>query len=318
MKSLSSSVLIYYNQKALIPLFPNFKNLELNDKEEFENFTKKFEPFSDYNFLSLWAYNTEKDTRISILSNNLVLRFRDYITNEPFYSFLGKDEALNTINELLELSKKEGFKEELKLIPEANIEALSDSDYLNILEDRDSFDYILSIDDLSQLNGDKFHTHKNFVNRFNKTHGSCHLATLNLLDPVIHDQILNVFYTWELKRKKSRDETVHELSAIQRILRDANKFNNITLGVYDREILIGFIIASLEQMDYAISHFAKADMDYQGIFYFMYHNLAIELKEYGYKYLNNEQDMGIPGLRKSKEQWNPSHYLKKYIITKKT
>ncbi len=301
----------------MIPKFPNFKDLELEDKEELENITKKFEPYSDYNFISLWAYNTEKDTRITLLNNNLVLRFRDYITNEPFYTFLGNNNPLETIHDLLELSRKEGFKEELKLIPEVNIKDLNDAS-LSISEDRDSFDYILSIEEISNLTGDKYHTHKNFVNRFNNSYSNYRLHSLNLLDPLIHDQILGVFYNWELSRNKQRSETEHELHAIQRTLHDANKFNLITLGVYDREVLVGFIIASLEQMDYAVSHFAKADVNYGGVFYFLYHHLAKQLHDLGYKYLNNEQDMGIPGLRKSKEQWNPAHFLKKYIITPAT
>lgn len=298
----------------MIPIFPNFKDLELSDKGEFENIIKKYEPYSDYNFISLWAYNTEKDTRISLLNNNLVLRFRDYITNEPFYTFLGDNNPENTVDQLIELSKKEGFKEELKLIPEANIKNMNKSNY-NITEDRDSFDYILSVEEISALTGDKYHTHKNFVNKFNNNYSEYHLHNLNLLDPVIQEQMLNVFYNWETSRHKERSETQHELSAIQRALKDSNEFNLITLGVYDREALVGFIIASLEQMNYAVSHFAKADMNYSGVFYFLYHHLAKQLHEKGYKYLNNEQDMGIPGLRKSKEQWNPTHYLKKYIIT---
>lgn len=301
----------------MIPLFPSFKDLEIGDKEEFESITKKFEPYSDYNFISLWAYNTEKDTKISFLNNNLVLRFRDYVTNDPFYTFLGNNDPQNTIETLLITSKKEGLKEELKLIPEANVKDLINNDKFNIQEDRDNFDYILSVEEISSLTGDKYHTHKNFVNRFHNSYTNYHLHNLNLLDPAIHDQMFGVFYNWELSRNKQRSETEHELQAIQRTLRDANEFNLITLGVYDREALVGFIIASLEQMDYAVSHFAKADVNYGGVFYFLYHHLAKQLHDLGYKYLNNEQDMGIPGLRKSKEQWNPTHFLKKYIITEK-
>jgi uncharacterized protein len=299
----------------VIPVFPQFKNLELNDKEEFEKITKKFDLFSDYNFISLWVYNVENDSRISILNENIVIRFRDYITNEPFYSFLGNNKVENTINKLLELSRMEGFESKLKLIPEINIKDLLNQNKFIISEDRDNFDYIASVEDLANLFGDEYHSHKNLVNYFNKTYTSCHINKLNLLDPAIHDQILKVFYTWELKKDKKRDETIHELSAIQRILRDVNDFDLISLGVYDKEELVGFIIASLEQKNYAIGHFIKADFEYKGIFYLLNHELAKILKEKEYKHFNMEQDLGIPGLRNSKELWNPTHFLKKYIIT---
>ncbi len=299
----------------MIPLFPEFKDLELNDKEEFEGYTKKFEPYSDFNFISLWVYNTEDDTKISSLNNNLVIRFRDYITNEPFYTFLGINQSPDTAKILLEFSEKEGLKSELKLLPEICFSNLSEANGLQVTEDRDSFDYILSVEEIASLSGDKYHTHKNFVNQFHKNYVDYHISEIDLLDSLIQEKVLNVFYTWETRRNKNRNDTEHELKAIKKLLYDANYFDLISLGVYDKEEMVGFIISSLEQMDYAISHFTKADTDYSGVFYFLYHNLAKILLEKGYKYLNNEQDMGIPGLRKSKEQWNPTHYLKKYIIT---
>lgn len=300
----------------MIPQFPEFKNLELGDKEEFEKITKKFEPYSDFNFISLWSYNTENDAEISILNENLVIKFRDYITNDPFYSFIGDNKSEETITLLHSFAKAQGIDPSLKLIPEVNIGNMQLLNY-SINEDRDNFDYIISVDEIAILSGGKYHTHKNFVNRFNKTYMEAHIRNLDLLDPAIHEKIFELFYKWELQRNRQRTETVHELSALGRLLKDANNFDLVALGVYDKEVLIGFMIASLEQMDYAMGHFTKADSEYQGIYYFIYHSLAKILLEKGYKYFNNEQDMGIEGLRKSKEQWNPVKYLKKYVITDK-
>jgi hypothetical protein len=299
----------------LIPLFPNFKLLEIEDRGDFEKITAQFEPYSDFNFISLWSYNTEGDTKISLLNDNLVIKFRDYITNEPFYSYIGNSSASETIESLLKLSASEGLKEELKLIPEINILQAPNLEKYDIQENIDNHDYILSVEEIALLSGDKYHTHKNFVNRFQDTYDEYRVREINLLDPTIHNQILEVFYTWEKKRNKGREETQHELIALKRLLDDANEFNVIALGVYDRELLVGFIVASLEQMKYSLGHFSKSDTDYHGISYFMYHNLCRMLMEKGYKFLNNEQDLGIPGLRKSKEQWNPTHFLKKYTIT---
>ena len=32
-------------------------------------------------------------------------------------------------------------------------------------------------------------------------------------------------------------------------------------------------------------------------------------------YINREEDMGIPGLRHSKESYNPDHFVEKYDVT---
>ncbi len=34
----------------MLPQFPQFKPLELTDKEDIENFTKNFPPYSDFSF----------------------------------------------------------------------------------------------------------------------------------------------------------------------------------------------------------------------------------------------------------------------------
>jgi len=302
----------------MLPVFPDFEKLSLSHKSDVESYLQKYPPYSDFNFLSMWSYNTEKDTIISSLNDNLVVRFRDYITNEPFYSFLGSNKVEETITSLLTKSVEEKLQPELKMVPESSlipIHMLQSSFF--ITEDQNNFDYILSIPEIAALTGDRYHTQRNFVNRFQKLHGNCTIQELDLMNPLIEGEILSVFYRWEEIKSSSREDTEHELTAIKRTLGDAKYFKLISVGIYNGKKLIGFIIADLNHDNNAESHFAKADTSFAGIYYTLYHYLAKYLHAQGYLYLNNEQDLGIPGLRKSKEQWNPIRYLKKYRITAK-
>lgn len=72
----------------MIPEFPNFKKIELSDQKEIESFTSKFPPYSDFNFTSLWSWDTHTNMQISILNKNLVIRFNDYLSDSFFYSLL--------------------------------------------------------------------------------------------------------------------------------------------------------------------------------------------------------------------------------------
>ena len=50
----------------MLPTFPEFKPLELSDKNDVENFTSKFPPYSDFNFVSMWCWDIKEEMRISL------------------------------------------------------------------------------------------------------------------------------------------------------------------------------------------------------------------------------------------------------------
>lgn len=300
----------------MIPTFPNFKRLTLDDKTEVHKYLNKYLPYSDYNFLSLWSYNIEEDTIISILNDNLVIRFRDYITKSPFYSFLGHTKIKHTLEELLKLSSKEGLKPILKLIPETNFFHETPQGF-DIQEDRDNFDYVFSSHELSELKGSRFHSQRNFINRFQLLYSSCTVEVIDIHTPEIKEAIIEIFHKWSQGKGKLKEEIEHELIALERTIRHGHFFKLFSVGIFDKENLIGFMIGDLDHADYCETHFAKADIKYTGIFYVLYNNFAKQLVSMGYKYINNEQDLGIPGLRHSKEQWNPVRFFKKYIIRRK-
>src|SRR3989344_1313301 len=113
----------------MIPTFPKFKNLELGDRADIESLTKKFQPYSDYNFTSLWCWDTYGQIQVSKLHGNLVIRFTDYLTGEPFYSFMGTIDVDHTVSELLKLSHNQSLTTALRLIPEESAKLVNTNNY---------------------------------------------------------------------------------------------------------------------------------------------------------------------------------------------
>jgi uncharacterized protein len=300
----------------MIPLFPVFKTLELKDKDEVVKHVSQFGSNSDWNFIGLWGYNTRNDILISWLNGNLAIRSRDYLTNDFFYSFIGINHVIHTSQTLLNYSLKQKTGNVLKLIPEIVINADQKiSDHFIVKEDRDNFDYILLIDELCELNGSKYRKHRRSANKFKQLYISCKIQEIDLSKNIHQKQIYNLIDLW--KEQKKQTNTEHELIAIQRTLKDLSIFNTLCLGIFDKEKLIGFAIADLENKEHAETHFVKCDYSYDGGYQILRQELAKALKKIGYKYLNIEQDLGIPGLRFAKEQWNPICYVKKYTISLK-
>lgn len=299
----------------MLPLYPSFKNLEIKDKESIEEITNKFPPYSDFNFVSLYSYNTDNDALISNLNDNLVIKFRDYITNEPFYSFLGNTKVVETAKELLERAKKENAMDILQLIPEsvihADIRLIEDFD---VKEDRDNFDYVLDVPEISTLEGEKYHNKRHAVNRFHEDNPNNEVKIIDVSNSKTQTEVIELFDHWVKVRNKNIEETEHEKKAIIRLIQAANKLHLLAIGVYLDNKIVGFAIAEILKNDYAIFHFIKANTQHKGIFESLYMLKAKELMKNQIKFWNIEQDLGIENLRMSKQQWNPAHFLKKYII----
>ena len=163
----------------MIPQFPNFKNIELSDKEGVENITKQYPPYSDFNFTSMWSWDTEEKISLSELDGNLILKFIDYLDNKPFYSFIGNQNTRNIINLLLDLSKKEKLTPLLKLVPDYSVKNLKPNEF-EIIEDRDNFDYIYEMSALYENKGGKFQRKRNIIKNFLKANPYVETRNINM------------------------------------------------------------------------------------------------------------------------------------------
>ncbi len=300
----------------MIPKFPKFIKFSFGHKSHIEKHILKYPPYSDFNFTSLFSWGGE-ETYLSELNDNLVIKFRDYITNESFYTFIGINNVNQTIRILLEESIKNKLHPRLKLIPEVVLKAdpklLEEFD---IEEDRDNFDYIYLLEEAKDFKGNKHRDKRNFINRFKRLYESSH-KLLDLSDPKIQKEMLNLFYHWQKLKGREKADVENELLAIQKILKFAKDLRLIVVGLYVGKKLVGFSINEVLEDGYAMNLFEKADTNYQGIFPYLRHISAVYLLELGSKFLSHEQDLGIEGLRKSKMSYNPHFFLKKYTIKRK-
>lgn len=300
----------------MIPQFPQFKSLELSDKEEIENFTKKFHPYSDFNFVSMWCWNIGEGIFVSYLNKNLVVRFKDYITGKPFYSFLGDHKINDTAKILLDLSHKENIDCTLKLVPEICAKGLDASSF-RIEEDQDNHDYIIPIINLKPHDGRdrKLSSRRKLALKLRQM-PDFSVQVIDLHDPQISEEILNVFFKWESQREGDLNEIEHLKDSMQKIFKLNNIKNIICIGTFIKNRLVGYSINEILEDKYAIGHFQQADSEcFAGIYAVLMQETGIYLDELGLQYLNLEQDLGIEGLKKWKTSYGSENFLKKYKVT---
>lgn len=300
----------------MIPQFPEFKKLKFSDKKDVESFTHKYPPYSDFNFVNLWSWNLKDEAKISQSDGNFIIKFTDYITNEPFYSFLGDQNRIKTANRLLELCKEEGVSTKLRLIPEVTAEIFGLDNGFVILEDRDHFDYLYKIESLITMNGSGLASKRQQARHFENTFEH-EVKQLDLSDQNTKNQVLNLFHNWASDKLNKIPSYFfqNEYRALERFLDFGKQI--IGVGIYVEDKLIASTFSEKVSNEYAISHFQKALTNfYKGLNPYLSQQVAKLLKNDGIKFHNFEQDLGIPGLRASKESYQPNHHLKKYTISR--
>ena len=87
----------------------------------------------------------------------------------------------------------------------------------------------------------------------------------------------------------------------------------LPLGVSVRGRVVAFSVGEKLNDETAVIHVEKADPEYPQLFTVI--NQQFCQHEWGdMRFINREQDLGVPGLRKAKESYFPVRLVKKYII----
>lgn len=301
----------------MIPYFPKFKKLEISDKEEIENFTEQFQPYSDFNFANLWSWDVNGKTEISKTNNALIIKFIDYEAPRFFYSFLSGSDANELAESILRFALKQGFTPKLKLLPQITSKQLDGSKF-TIEEDHDNFDYIYDLQKLANYKGKLFEDKRNLLARFLKKYKNSHIEVkiLDLSDSASQKEIISLNNRWEEnKGTRIKDET----QALKRLFKLYEKVRLLCIGVLIDKKLVAFCLNELLKLNYAITHFAKADVKLSsGLYAYLMQANAKQLLMLDKSLLNYQQDLGLSNLRYAKRSFRPAFYLKKYKVSLKT
>ena len=106
------------------------------------------DPYSDYTFGSLKYWDTQDRIRLGQHDGNLVVRFFDYLDGQAFYSLAGSGDVARTASML---AKDHGIVS-LGLLPEPVARSLQRVGWA-VVSDRDSWDYVLDLQEWSALEG---------------------------------------------------------------------------------------------------------------------------------------------------------------------
>lgn len=297
----------------MIAKYPKFSKLQFSHKDYIYKFTAQFEPYADFNFICLYAWDFDNDAEISILNENLVIRVPDYFTLEPIFSVLGKTKIPETLRTLYERGDAD-----IKMVPQTVVDKARVNELFDWIEDEKHHDYIFDLKTQAELSGGQFKRQRQKSSKFIRTYGGrVEVREARLDDKETAPRIMSVVNTWITKISRDQERARIEEQAIARLLEKANFLDVVCYEIIIDGKSVGFSFNEILKKKYALCHFHKTDTKYENIDVFFISYIAKELLKKGCLYVNWEQDMGIDGLRQLKKSWKPIKTLKKYTIIPK-
>jgi hypothetical protein len=298
-----------------IPRFPAFKPLALTDQFAVESWARRFPPYSDFNFVSLWTWNTDGNVELSWLNDNLVVKFKDYSSPARFYSFLGATDVVSTALTLLADARRSGLDPRLQLIPEFVVAQSAElRRSVRVAVDPAQFDYVLSTDAWSTLAGGDFRKKRNIVHQLERTRAP-EFRPIDAGRIETQQAIQELFGRWAVQRGCVGTEgAIVQALALKRVFSLDRPGDLLSYGVYIDGELVAYSINEPVPGGYAIGHFWRADRTVPGLYPYLLHKTCRALRAAGCRYLNTMQDLGEPGLTHAKRLDRPHHFLRKYAL----
>lgn len=233
-----------------------------------------------------------------------------------FMPITQRDNMDACLNQLLEL---EGSSLEIFCANDQNLAEVS-PEVLNkfkVMDDTSKNDYLYNSSDLIELKGKKFHQKRNHVTKFINNYQ----YKFNEITSSDFDECLKMDKEWQIFKKRSlseleRQAMLQEENALEASFRYFKQLDLIGAVIRIDGNIQAFSIGEIPNKPnkkVGIVHFEKGNVQYKGIFQAM-NQLFAQYAFTDVEYINRQDDMGIPGLRKAKESYNPVMMVKKYIL----
>ena len=178
--------------------------------------------------------------------------------------------------------------------------------------DRDSYDYVYDINGLAELRGKKYQKKRNHLNRFLSLYPDCHGAPVTKENDKEVRQMIEKWYVLREQEDPSADFHM-EKAAIFKALEHRKELGMECFALYINNACVAMSMASpLSETVFDI-HFEKALDKFEGVYAAINYFFTRYIREkYGaVKYLNREDDMGLPGLRNAKLSYRPDYMIEK-------
>lgn len=290
----------------------HFSRLALHQKEAYDRYLQCSDREScEYAFANLYLWGRQKAS----FGEDFVILFSHFGRSSVYPFPVGCGDPAPALDAIMADAAKRGIACRLTSLSAADCEYLQQHypGKFRFHLDRDHFDYVYSIQDLADLAGRKFQKKRNHMNRFCQAHPDFTVAPLTQENRAAAEEMVANWYENRVHLDPHGDYVL-EKTAMQRAFSHLQELQMEGLLLMDGDEVLAVTMGSRMKPDTFDIHFEKAREDVDGAYTAINREFARYLRNKypDVQYLNREDDMGLPGLRKAKESYNPHHLVEKY------
>ena len=295
-----------------------FKPIEIEDRETITAYTYPNNLLNcDYAFANMCSWRFLYHSEFAIHDRLLFIRFYVEVNEQRRLAYMfpiGDGDIKQAIERMSKDAESAGHALLLLgVTPEVKeiLDTLFPNTFSYIME-RNFYDYIYLREDLITLKGKKYQPKRNHINHFKKQFDYMYLPITQDIIPKCRE-LEQVWYEAN-KDVDNNEELIHERCSMRFAMEHANELGLLGGALVVDNKIIAFTYGSpINNKTFSI-HVEKADIRFEGVFSVINQEFAKQIPPQ-YVYINREEDLGIPGLRKSKLSYHPHLLLEKNSAT---
>jgi len=296
-----------------IPEFPQFKSVQLEDRDFIREVLRKYGPqTSEWSFTNLFIWQSHYEFEWTMYRDWLIVMGRGQENDTYALQPMGPPSRMEVTRMLLNwLGEEKGeLSPRIERADQRIVSEIGGDKAFLIEPARDQFDYVYRSKDLIGLAGRKYHAKRNHINKFRRSHAFTYLpfATEHL------KACLELTESWcELRRCEEDLNLVGEWEAVRQALTHFEALEIVGGVILIEDQVKAFALGELLNDEMATVHIEKADPEIPGL-YAVINQQFCENSWSDTPFVNREQDLGEPGLRKAKLSYYPDHLKEKFQI----
>jgi hypothetical protein len=278
----------------------NLKKISINDQKWFSKLTYHV-GISDLSFPLLYAYRDFLNVECIRLDEKLALVAQDDSYGKRCYTILGD------VNEAIIRDLVASGIDEFSYVVGAYLPIFNDIQEMkwHITYDIDFSDYVYNLDKFLDFRGNLRKAYNSYRN-----HNQLKVKVVEL-NKDNYDESYQIFKKWWKNRKESSifGDELKVFCEMSQFIGSPNIEGAI---FYEDGLPLSFLMIE-KRGEMLIEHFIKSNSSARGLTHFFYYEFFSKFKGRS-RWINFEEDMGLPGLREFKRRFHPEFMLNKYTL----